>query len=76
MTFDNVFCRTFSIKRIFIHRLVHDSLEYYITLQSESHREAWSNVLISMFTKFLKLDEDQVKFKRIISILYFNSFVF
>ncbi|CAF4316452.1 unnamed protein product, partial [Adineta steineri] len=42
--------------------LARDSLEYYVALQSESHRDAWTNVLILIFTKFLKLNEERVKF--------------
>jgi len=44
---------------IFI-RLTRDSLEYYLTLQSESHRDAWTNVLILLLTKLLKLNEERV----------------
>ncbi|CAF4312534.1 unnamed protein product [Rotaria socialis] len=43
-------------------KLTHGSLEYYVTLQSESHRDAWTSVLILIFTKFLKLNEDQFKY--------------
>ncbi len=51
-------------KNIFlINRLARDSLEYYVTLQSESHRDAWTNVLILIFTKFLKLNDERVKFE-------------
>ena len=39
-------------------------MEYYVTLQSESHREAWTSVLILMFTKFLKLNDERVKFEK------------
>ncbi|CAF4740200.1 unnamed protein product, partial [Rotaria sp. Silwood1] len=43
-------------------KLAHSSLEYYVTLQSESHRDAWTSVLILIFTKFLKLNEDRFKY--------------
>ncbi|CAF5176710.1 unnamed protein product, partial [Rotaria magnacalcarata] len=43
-------------------KLAHGSLEYYVTLQSESHRDAWTSVLILIFTKFLKLNDDRVKY--------------
>jgi brefeldin A-inhibited guanine nucleotide-exchange protein len=46
-----------------LNRLARDSLEYYVTLQSESHRDAWTSVLILVFTKFLKLNDEQVKFQ-------------
>lgn len=42
-------------------RLSHDALEYYVTLPSESHREAWSTVLMLMFMKFLQLTDEQVE---------------
>lgn len=60
-------------------RLTRESLEYYVTLQSESHREAWTAVLILIFTKFLKLNEERVKLKRsffLFSILSVFLFVF
>ena len=43
-----------------IDRLARESLEYYVTLQSESHRETWTSVLILIFTKFLRLSEERV----------------
>ncbi|CAF1321481.1 unnamed protein product [Adineta steineri] len=43
-------------------KLARDSLEYYVALQSESHRDAWTNVLILIFTKFLKLNEERFKY--------------
>lgn len=42
-------------------RLSHDALEYYVTLPAESHREAWSTVLMLMFMKFLQLTDEQVE---------------
>jgi len=51
-------CKYF-LKFLFI-RLTGDSLEYYLTLQSESHRDAWTNVLILLLTKLLKLNEERV----------------
>jgi hypothetical protein len=50
----------FLMKWILIHRLTRDSLEYYVTLQSESHRDAWTNVLILLLTKLLKFNEERV----------------
>ncbi|CAF0873235.1 unnamed protein product [Didymodactylos carnosus] len=43
-------------------RLTRDSIEYYLTLQSESHRDAWTNVLILLYSKLLKLDDERFKF--------------
>ncbi len=44
----------------FVFRLTRDSLEYYLTLQSESHRDAWTNVLVLLLTKLLRLNEERV----------------
>ena len=46
-------------------RLSRDSLEYYLTLQNENHRDAWTNVLTLLLTKFLKLDNEHVWMKLI-----------
>jgi hypothetical protein len=46
-----------------ITRLTRDSLEYYLTSQSEVHRDGWTNVLILILTKLLKLNEEKVRFK-------------
>ncbi|CAF1154793.1 unnamed protein product [Rotaria sordida] len=43
-------------------KLTHSTLEYYAQLQSESHRDAWTSVLMLIFTKFLKLNEDRFKY--------------
>ncbi|CAF1187165.1 unnamed protein product [Adineta steineri] len=43
-------------------KLTRDSLEYYLTLQSETHRDAWTNVLILVLTKLLKLNEERFKY--------------
>ncbi|UJR27887.1 hypothetical protein I4U23_009152 [Adineta vaga] len=42
--------------------LTRDSMEYYVALQSESHREAWTSVLLLIFTKLLKLQEERFKY--------------
>ncbi len=44
----------------FFRRITRDSLDYYLTLQSESHRDAWTNVLILLLTKLLKFNEERV----------------
>ncbi|CAF1001245.1 unnamed protein product, partial [Didymodactylos carnosus] len=41
-------------------RLTRDTLEYYLTLQSESHRDAWTSVLLLLYSKLLKLDDERV----------------
>ncbi|MBN3299867.1 BIG2 protein, partial [Amia calva] len=38
-----------------------EALAYFITLTSESHREAWTNLLLLLLTKTLKLTDDKFK---------------
>jgi brefeldin A-inhibited guanine nucleotide-exchange protein len=42
-------------------RLMRDSLEYYLTLQSESHRDAWTNLLMLLLAKLLRLNDERVR---------------
>lgn len=37
-----------------------DSLEYFLSLQSDSHREAWGSLMILLITRLLKLPDDRV----------------
>lgn len=38
----------------------HEALEYFLSLQSDSHREAWSSLLLLIITRMLKMSEDRV----------------
>ncbi|KAG5838550.1 hypothetical protein ANANG_G00224830 [Anguilla anguilla] len=38
-----------------------EALAYFITLTSESHREAWTNLLLLLLTKTLRLPDDKFK---------------
>lgn len=38
----------------------HSSLEYFLSLQSDSHREAWSNIIILLITRLLKMSDERV----------------
>ncbi|XP_056019394.1 brefeldin A-inhibited guanine nucleotide-exchange protein 1-like isoform X4 [Ostrea edulis] len=38
-----------------------ESLEYYLSLQSDSHREAWGSLMILLITRLLKLADDRFK---------------
>ncbi|XP_061181615.1 brefeldin A-inhibited guanine nucleotide-exchange protein 1-like isoform X3 [Saccostrea echinata] len=38
-----------------------ESLEYYLSLQSDSHREAWGSLMILLITRLLKLTDDRFK---------------
>ena len=40
--------------------MTRDALEYYLTLQSEQHRHAWTGILILLLTKLLKLNDERV----------------
>lgn len=55
-------------------RLIQESLEYYLQLQSESHRDAWTNLFLLLFTKLLKLNDEQVKSGEILFIRLVSGF--
>ncbi|XP_062841626.1 brefeldin A-inhibited guanine nucleotide-exchange protein 1 isoform X2 [Trichomycterus rosablanca] len=38
-----------------------DAVAYFLTLTSESHREAWTNLLLLFLTKVLKINDDRFK---------------
>ncbi|KAL2085172.1 hypothetical protein ACEWY4_018492 [Coilia grayii] len=38
-----------------------DAVAYFLTLTSESHREAWTNLLLLFLTKILKISDDRFK---------------
>ncbi|KAK2184722.1 hypothetical protein NP493_255g01035 [Ridgeia piscesae] len=42
-------------------RVGKETLEYFLTLQSDSHRDAWSNILLLFFTKIVKLPDDRFR---------------
>ncbi|NXV71140.1 BIG1 protein, partial [Atlantisia rogersi] len=37
-----------------------EALSYFLTLTSESHREAWTNLLLLFLTKVLKINDERV----------------
>ncbi|NWR53791.1 BIG1 protein, partial [Regulus satrapa] len=37
-----------------------EALSYFLTLTSESHREAWTNLLLLFLTKVLKISDERV----------------
>ena len=43
-------------------RVGKDALSYFLTLQSDSHREAWSSLVLLFLTRVLKLSADRVCF--------------
>lgn len=38
-----------------------EALSYFLTLTSESHREAWTNLLLLFLTKVLKISDNRFK---------------
>lgn len=38
-----------------------EALEYFLTLQSDSHREAWCSLLLLIITRMLKMSEDRFR---------------
>lgn len=38
-----------------------EALAYFVTVNSESHREAWTNLLLLLLTKTLKISDDKVR---------------
>eukprot|EP00794_Sanderia_malayensis_P004642 gene4642-5249_t len=49
-------------------KILKEIMGYYISLESVKHRDAWTSLLVSIFTKLLKLDNE--RFKKHIGILY------
>ena len=45
---------------VFIYRVGGAALEYFLSLTSDSHRDAWSNIILLFLTKILKLTDQQV----------------
>jgi len=41
-------------------RVGKDALSYFLSLQSDSHREAWSSLVLLFLTRVLKLPADRV----------------
>lgn len=46
---------------LFFHiRVTKSALQYFLKLQSESHRNAWKSLLVLIFTRILKLPDEKV----------------
>ncbi|MGH0159337.1 UNVERIFIED_CONTAM: hypothetical protein FKN15_064276 [Acipenser sinensis] len=43
------------------HAVCSDAISYFLTLTSESHREAWTSLLLLFLTKVLKISDDRFK---------------
>lgn len=48
-----------------------EALEYFLSLQSESHRDAWTNILLLILMRILKMPDDRVS-----NFLYFDHLYF
>ena len=42
--------------------MIKDSLQYFLLLEAENHRETWTPALLVIFTRTLMLDSDTVRF--------------
>lgn len=40
-----------------------EALEYFLQLQSEGHREAWTSLLLLVLTRMLKMPDKRVSYK-------------
>ena len=38
-----------------------EALEYYVTLETESHRDAWSPLMLLFLSRIIQLSDDKVK---------------
>lgn len=51
-------------------KICQGSLQYYLTLASENHRDSWDNIILLMLTKIFKLESNKVnKFSSLKTIL-------
>jgi brefeldin A-inhibited guanine nucleotide-exchange protein len=37
-----------------------ESLEYFLSLESDSHRDAWNSLLLLLLNRLLKMSDDRV----------------
>uniref|UniRef100_A0A8B9ZF49 ARF guanine nucleotide exchange factor 2 n=1 Tax=Anas platyrhynchos TaxID=8839 RepID=A0A8B9ZF49_ANAPL len=53
-----------------------EALAYFITVNSESHREAWTNLLLLLLTKTLKINDEKVRTEKLmlksVGVFYFS----
>lgn len=63
-----VFCGS-EYSHVLFSSVCSEALAYFITVNSESHREAWTNLLLLLLTKTLKVSDEKVR-----SLLEFQNF--
>ncbi|KAL5016750.1 hypothetical protein ScPMuIL_006339 [Solemya velum] len=51
-------------------RICSEALKYFLSLQSDSHREAWNSLLILLFTRLIKMSDERF---RMHAIAYYPS---
>ena len=42
-------------------RICTDALRYFLSLESSSHRDAWTSLLLLLLNRLLKLDSERVR---------------
>ena len=53
-------------------RVGRDAMIYFLSLQSDSHREAWSNLLLLFLSKIMKLSDNRVNISSSYSLITSN----
>lgn len=53
-----------------------EALEYFLQLQSEGHREAWTSLLLLVLTRLLKMPDNRVRYFIINGFPYYLIAVF
>lgn len=48
----------------FILRICTDALRYFLSLESSSHRDAWTSLLLLLLNRLLKLDSERVRLSK------------
>lgn len=49
-----------------------EALAYFITVNSESHREAWTSLLLLLLTKTLKINDEKVQTSNVFTRIGFG----
>lgn len=54
------------MRNLFHFSVCSEALSYFLTLTSESHREAWTNLLLLFLTKVLKISDNRVSTRHLV----------
>ena len=52
------------VSYLFSFRICKDALQYFVSLESSSHRDAWTSLLLLLLNRLLKLDDNRVRYSR------------